>query len=181
MSENFKQAPISSLCSSNEGNFTFHYFKCATPLFPILPQFTLLMKVHQTRIFRTFWDAEVERLKYSQPIQFSDVVEEIWKPAFDNSCQFLESLKDRSIKLVDVDELLDQKNFEIEIKTLEKGICSCTKVESKSTWIEPCIQRMKDYRSLRQHANAAKAFLKLKKTLKLNGDFTKVEELGAKV
>ena len=172
--------PISSLCSWNDGtSITFHYFTCAVPFFPILHQFTLLIEV---RMFRKFWYDELNKFKNSQ-LNFRDIKKQVWKPAFSTSCQLLKRLRDRSIKLVEVDKLLNEDNLAIELLNLERGIWFSERTETNptSTWIVPCVQRMEEYRSLCQHAIAARAFLKLKQTLQLTGNFTRVEELAAKV
>ena len=180
LTTNTQLTPISSLCSWNNGtSITFHCFTCAVPFFPILHQFTLLIKVH---IFQKFWYDELKKFRNSQ-LNFHDVKEQVWEPAFLTSCQLLECLRDRSIKLVEVDKLFNEDNLATELLNLERGICFLKKTETKptSTWIVPCVQRMEEYRSLCQHASAAHAFLKLKQTLQLTGDFTRVEELAAKV
>ena len=176
---------ISSLCQQAEGTMIYHYFQLANPLIPILSHFTALIKLYPNNTFNDYWDAEKKNVQ-NRPLQLVDVVKHVWEPAFMKCCAFLESLQDESIRLADVDKLLDSYPKEdkliSEIKYLEKGICHCTKAKiSDDKWIESCVQRMQLYRSLRQYASAAKAFLDLKVTLELTGDFEIVERLAAKV
>ena len=175
---------ISSLCQQAEGTMTYHYFQLADPLIPIISQFTVLTKLYPNNTFNDYWDTEKKNVQ-NRPLQLVDVVKHVWEPAFMKCCAFLESLQDESIRLDEVDKLLDSYTKDkliSEIKYLEKGICHCTKARiPDDKWIESCVQRMQVYRSLRQHASAAKAFLDLKVTLELTGDFKIVEGLAAKV
>lgn len=175
---------ISSLCHFVGDEIVIPFFREAKPLLCILPNFILLTKTHSSNTFQTFWNEKVTELNQKQ-LKIDDVVELIWRPVFEKSCRYLESLKDRSVKLVTVDKLLDQypeeNNLELEIKVLEKGVSECLNQRSDHTWVMPRVKRMQEYRSLREHANAAKAFLNLKSTLNLTGDFIAVEELAAKV
>lgn len=97
---------------------------------------------------------------------------------------YLESLKDRTIKLTLVDKLLDQhfdNELEIELCSLEKGICECSGIPRNPSWIKPCVKRMQQYRSLRQYASAAKAILQLKETLALTGNFDVIKKISTEV
>lgn len=131
-----------------------------------------------------YWSQQVKRYVQRQ-LSFDYVVSHIWKPAFDSSCTFLQSLKDRSIGLKKVDELFSEyyqcDKIETEITVLEAGINCCISMTSDSKWIRPCVERMKEYRSLHDHVDTAKAFLKLKESLKLSGNFIKVQRLADRV
>ena len=97
---------------------------------------------------------------------------------------YLESLKDRTIKLTLVDKLLDQhfdNELEIELCSLEKGICECSGIPSDPSRIKPCVKRMQQYRSLCQYASAAKAILQLKETLALTGNFDVIKKISTEV
>ena len=181
---NFEAQPISSLCQQVEGTMIFYCFQSASPLFPIVSDFTALVRKYPSNTFNDHWDTEKKGIQ-NMPLQLVDVVEHIWEPAFMKCCAFLESLQDKSIRLAEVDKLLDSYTEEkliLEIKQLEKGICHCTKATIPDhKWIESCVKRIQEYHSLRQHASAAEAFLGLKGTLELTGDFDIVERLAAKV
>ena len=162
----------------------FYRFQSALPLFPIISDFTALVRKYPNNTFNDHWNAEKKGVQ-NMPLQLVDVVKHVWEPVFMKCCVFLKSLQDKSIRLAEVNKLLDhytEKKLIFEIKQLEKGICNCRKTGiPDDKWIESCVQRMWEYCSLRQHASAAEAFLDLKVTLDLNGDFDIVERLAAKV
>ena len=180
---NFEAQPISSLCQQVEGIMIFDCFQSASPLFPIISDFTALVRKYPNNTFIDHWDAEKKGIQ-NMPLQLVDVVEHVWEPAFKKCCAFLESLHDKSIRLAEVDKLdsFTKEKLILEIKQLEKAICHCTRATiPDGKWIESCVKRIQEYRSLQQHASAAKAFLDLKVTLELSGDFDIVERLAAKV
>ena len=115
-----------------------------------------------------------------------EVVSLVWTPVFTRVCQFLDCLKDGSVLLTTVDELLkeyssDRKKMETEFKMLEKGISECRGQLTDNTWIASCVQKMLEYKSLHQIADTAEIFLDLKNVLCLTGDFKVVEDLAVQV
>lgn len=179
LSDDISSKSISSLCKQSEGQIIIPCFRNAAPLFPIVPKFTNL---HPSTTFQRFWNARIEELRNEQ-LEFDDVAERIWEFVFQKCREYTQSLKERTITLAMVDELLDRTdtNVETEFNSLEKGICKCLETETDLSWIGPCIQRMKEYRSLRQHADTANAIIKLKETLNLTGNFTVIEQLAEQV
>lgn len=185
LSKNISTQSITSLCCIERDKVTYGSFQYASVLFPILSNLMLLFKTHPTNTFSRFWKEQVAQYK-GTTLSLKNTVSLIWEPAFKASCQYLESLKDRSILLVKVDELLHQYesmfNLTEELMQLEKGISGCLDIQSDTQWIKACVQRMKDYQSLNQYATAADVFLQLKDTLGLTeGDFKVVQELADKV
>lgn len=176
--------PISSLCHQSDGQIVIPSFQTAAPLFPILHKFTILTRAHPSYTFQRFWNECIEQY-YSNNLLLGSVMKCIWMPVFERCCKHLESLKDRTIKLYVVDELLDQfsdsSKLEEEIYTLHKGICKCNEITSDPSWIKYCVQRMQQYHSLRQYGSTAKALLNLKEALALTGDFNLIEQIAAKV
>ena len=182
--QTFETTKISSLCSSEDGRMVVKCFPAAEPLDPILNQFQILSQKFLNDTFLDFWRAEKETLE-ATPMLIDDIVSNVWTPTFQKCVYFLESLRSRSIKLADVDQLLlkyTPQQLESNIKHLEIGVCECIpKQKTSQIWIRVCIKRMQQYRSLCEHANAAEAFLKVKTTLGLTGDFSVVEKLAAEV
>ena len=180
---NFEIKPISSLCQQVEGRVIIYCFQLADPFIPIISDFTVLIRQYPNNTFKNYWDAE--KNVQNMMLQLVDVVKKVWEPAFKKCCAFLESLRDKSITLAEVDELLNtypDEKLKFEIKQLEKGICHCKNIKVlDNKWIESCVKRMWEYHSLRRHTSAAEAFLSLKVTLELTGDFDIVEKLAAEV
>lgn len=133
--------------------------------------------------FLKFWNAQIQKFQ-SQEVDVSKFFQLVWEPVFIDCCRYLESLKEKTIKLTSVDELLDQyseKDLEIELCLLEERICKCNDTPSNPSWIKPCVQRMQHYRLLRQYASTAKTILKLKEILALTGNFKLIEAISVKV
>ena len=183
LNSDLSEKPISSICYEKNGQIFVSLFESAAPLFTILDKFTILSLNHRSNTFQKFWNEQIEQC-HGNELQIGDVVQCIWKPVFKRCCEHLESLKDRSIKLSIVDELLDQyseENLQAEVNTLHRGICECNRSTSDSSWITYCVQTMQQYRLLCQHASTAKAFLSLKDALTLTGDFRIITQLAAQV
>ena len=177
---------ISSLCKLEGSKIVHCYFDCVSPLFHILPQFICLMQTNQSDTFQTFWKSQVDKYKRKK-LCCDEVVSLIWEPVFKRICRFLCSLKNKSVSLVTLDKLKkvfssDQQNkFETEFRSLEVGISKCLNRTCDITWIEKCVEKIFNYYSLHQIANAAAIFLKLKKVLGLTGNFELIENLADKV
>ena len=149
-----------------------------------MKKFVAISQTYPNDLFRKHWKTQKQQCKGGL-LKLGDVVP-IWWKALEDCTNFLESLRDRSISLAYVDELLsdykDEESLHKDIKNLEAGVCECTEVGvGKQLWIKGCIKRMYQYRALREHASAASAFLKLKDALQLTGDFSKVEKLSTEV
>lgn len=175
--------PISSFCTTLEdGQMIIPSFQCAEPIFPILPKFITLSSKHPSKTFHNLLKAQIQKVK--EQLKISNFAPLVWQPIFQDCCMYLESLKDRTIKLTLVDKLLDQhfdNELEFELCSLEKGICECSGIPSDPSWIKPCVKRMQQYRSLRQYASAAKAILQLKETLALTGNFDVIKKISTEV
>ena len=129
--------------------------------------------------------SQVDQYK-GKTLNCEEVVSLVWTPVFTRFCQFLDCLKDGSVLLTTVDELLkeysgDRKKMETEFKMLEKGISECRGQLTDNTWIASCVPRMLEYKSLHQIADTAEIFLDLKNVLCLTGDFKVVEDLAVQV
>ena len=161
------------------------YFDSVAPLIPILPQFTLLTTTNPSNTFQRLWNFQVDQYK-GRTLKCEEVLSLVWTPVFTRVCQFLDCLKDGSVLLTTVDELLkeysgDQRKIEAEFKALDKGISECKKQKIDFTWIVKCVQKMLEYKSLHQIAGTTKIFLDLKNVLDLTGDFEMVEDLAVQV
>ena len=178
---------MSHICSTDDtGTVVVHCFKIAHPLNPILGKFNAISHgEYSNDFFRTFWKRQKRQHEgaSSQHLNFVDVVQ-IWENTLKECITFVESLQDRSISLSLVHELVTVKrkeNLSRDITNLEAGICVCTGATPPNPWIHNCVMRMYQYQSLCQHASAASAFVQLKETLELTGDFSMMENLAEEV
>ena len=186
LTKNFETTSISSLCSSDDnGAMTIRWYDAARPLDSVVKEFAILTVNHPSNFFLEFWNSQKLDFKGTN-LQIGDVVVCIWQKAFERCVERIESMRDRSIsvKLVDVllSNYLSEDALEHEIQQLERGVCECvSRPIPNQTWIKDCVKHMYQYKSLCEHASAAKAFLKLKETLELTGDFSVVERLASQV
>ena len=184
--KHFETTSISSLCSSdNNGAKKIKWFGAARPLDSIVKDFATLSLKYSSNFFLEVWNSQ-KVLFTGTNLQIGDIVVKVWQKAFEICVQHIESLRDRSISVKLVDGLLSSYSskdvLEHEIQQLERGVCECVSKEiPNSTWIKDCVNHMYQYKSLCEHASAASAFLKLKETLELTGDFSVVERLASQV
>ncbi len=181
----FDDKPISHICSSDEtGTVVVHCFEIAHSLNPILETFNAISNKYSNNFFRAFWEKQKQQQKdATNPLNFANVVQ-IWENTLKECITFVESLRDRSIMLSLVQELVKKReeNLSQDITNLEAGICICTGATPPNPiWIRNCVGRMYQYQSLCQHASAAKVFIQLTETLQLTGDFSIVQKLAHKV
>ena len=176
LEKNFEVEPISSLCQQVDRTMIFYSFQSALPLFPIISDFTALVTKYPNNTFNDHWNAEKKGVQ-NMPLQLVDVVKHVWEPVFMKCCVFLKSLQDKSIRLAEVDKLLDhytEKKLIFEIKQLEKGICN-------SNGLRVVFRECGNIALFDNMQVLLKLFLDLKVTLDLNGDFDIVERLATKV
>ena len=186
LKENFETTSISSLCFINDnGAMTIRRFDAARPLDSVVEKFGILTLKHHSSFFLELWNSQKLIFKGTN-LQIGDVVICIWQKAFERCEERIKSLHDKSIGVKLVDDLLSsyrsEDTLEHEIQQLEKGVCECvSRTIPNPTWIKDCVKHMYQYKSLCEHASAAKAFLNLKETLELTGDFSVVERLASQV
>ena len=187
LKQDFDDEQISSLCVSDKNDkLTITRFKAARPLDAILIKFMSIFQTYSNDLFHKTWDHCKQQLIGVQ-LKLGDIVVKLWEKAVHDSSHFIESLRGRSISLPKVEVLLKNystdKNLMKDIRNLEAGICKCIgkPLPASEMWIKECVKRMYQYNALCQHAYAASAFLQLKKTLELTGDFSIVERLASEV
>ena len=180
----FDDIPISNICSTDDnGAVIVHCFKIAHPLNPILGKFNAISNEYSNDFFRTFWKRQKQKHESTSHLNFANVVQ-IWEDALEECITFVKSLQNRSISLSSVQELVTKKeeNLSQDITNLEASICVCTGATPPNPeWIGNCVERMYQYQYLCQHASAASAFVQLKETLELTGDFSMIENLAEEV
>lgn len=186
LKSSFDDHSISVLCATDDTDtILILCFEAASPLNKILKKFVTVSQDNVNDFFRIYWNKRKSCV--NQTITFSDILTTVWDKAFHDCVQFIQSLRDRTILLSDVESLLH--NYETKsilvnnIKSLEVGICRCIgrSIDGEQGWIDGCVNRMYQYKSLSCHASTATTFLQLKEMLQLEGDFSLVENLGDEV
>ncbi len=181
--------PIKDLCVIEDG-IVFSSIKCALPLDGIRQQFNIMSSVHSTPFFREIWvkhmkkaAASVKRNERAE-LTVEDIKTAIWDPAFRECNYLLESLRDRSIKLIEVDcYFKTREERKLQLQRLCSGVCKCISPDKWSDfgWIDDAIIHMESYWSLLNLSKAARVVMELKARLDLSGDFEDIETLAIEV
>ena len=185
MEKPFETMSVCSLCSKDCDQLIIKCFQQAKPLSDIATTFYTCTQTYPSNLFQHYWSQQVEKIKHSH-LTISDATNKLWQPVFDTCCTLLENIRSKKVVLSEVDRLLMQyrpEELHMQLQQLDKAMCKCLSksVSSSQIWIKEAVERMEQYRSLRQHASAAKTFLKLRDTLKLTGDFGMIEKLSTEV
>ena len=182
--QDHSEKSIASLCSEGSaGMIDYTCFSDAQPLNRMLFQFYHLSYEYPSGLFERIWQLklkEVARAKLN--LTFNDVVTKVWIPTFEECCQLIDSVKNGSITLLAVDQYFHHPEGQMDhhLTSLFKGIEACfdRKVES-SVWIRSAVDRMQQYWSLCEQADAASTVMELKDSLKLRGNFEIIETVAS--
>ncbi len=191
LGQNFDHARIRSLCESHgsASQMTFHSFQSAAPLDPIKVKYDFLARHYQNDLFHRIWEHTSMAAAKVTELTIQDIVTRIWKPAFEECCRILESLKGRTMKLREVDNRFkrydDPGKIKSHLENLYKGIelCFGRSQPSASTpgWIRSAVESMQQYWTLSRYAKAAQTILELRKRLELTGEFSIMETIATQV
>ena len=151
--------------------------------------YDLIVRHHPNDIFHRVWRETLTRAdEEGSELSIEDIVTKIWKPAFNECCQILESLNNCSIKLSEVNdrflEYKDASTIKLQLEKLYKGVelCHSRKPPKKCPpGINTAVERMQQYWTLCRYAKAAQTVLELKEKLELTGDFSLMETIAEKV
>lgn len=178
--------PINELCKLSDGEIVFTSLQSAFPLDDIREQFNIMFSIYSTTLFQDIWEKHMKNAKRSERTELTleDIKTVIWQPAIRECIRLLNSLEDRSIKLVDVDHFFKSlKDRKRQLQRLSLGVskCSSGKMTKEFDWINDAIRHMEDYWSLLDLSQAASIVIKLKMKLDLSGDFRAIEILANEV
>eukprot|EP00058_Branchiostoma_floridae_P013669 XP_002599157.1 hypothetical protein BRAFLDRAFT_68766 [Branchiostoma floridae] len=149
--------------------------------FGITPEFREMLShlegLSKSTIFNKIW----EKMRQTEPdeeeeampaLSVDDVLNQVWKPAYQKWLELRQSVKDGNIKLQEVDETFGQfknKNLENEMKMLAKN--------PREGWIKDRVLQIQQYHQLNKHLDAADVVKDVKEKYDLKGDFKGVEVL----
>ena len=178
---------INWLCKSEATSYQILPFTSARVLDPFLGQLWMFWRVFPTKLFRTLWRTQLEAHRKDHTLTFNNVTRKIWTPVFKQCTVIHEQLISSKISLAQVDQFFKQysKNeraLKIEIKYLHKAVQKCLEQDPTNlNWIEGIIIKMQQHWELSTYTDAACAFVKMRDTLQLTGDFSVVERVAVKV
>ena len=189
LDQDFESKPIKSLCiSTGPSNFDNRCFQSAHPLDPIKMNYDFMVRHYQNDFFHRIWErTAIRAARATAELTIPDIVTRIWKPAFEECCQLLDSLNNCSITLREVDDRFLRYNIstlKLHLEQLHKGVEVCHGRQPPPRcppWIDAAVERMQQYWTLSRYAKAAETVLKLRDKLKLTGDFTLMETIAKKV
>ncbi len=155
----------------------------------ILENFNSLFKVYENDFVKYFFKSLVRSsIKSKVQVNLQNFVEDIWNPFFKRSCIFIESIRDRSIKLREIDEIeshcTKSDRLESQLLSLFCGLEVCrgrSPSIADRSWILKPVNQIQTYVSLCEQAKAARMVLQIKEKLELTGDFDIVEHVAHKV
>ena len=121
-------------------------------------------------------------------LSISNVVENVWKPAYEAWIQFVGSLWDGTLTLGDVDKLFEsykgrkeemvQELFCIFNLRQTRGVIGTKEVKAK---VEERVTQIQRYQHLHQYASAADTIWEFKEAMGFSGDFKVIEDLRDQV
>ena len=187
LQKDFQKEKISKLCVTaiSDGSCNVVCFPDARPLDAYLDNFYVISSKYPNDLFNKYWK---ERLNaYSEPIPFSNVDSFVWRPVLQACQSLLAKLESEDMTLLDVDHQFKNAYFrklhilEQDLLNLQRGVCAIKYIRIDDSWIKKAVKHIGEYWDLCGYRDAAEAFLNIRDTLKLTGDFNLVERVAQKV
>ena len=185
---------IRDLCKRLDDNkIEITLFQLTPAAEEVLP---ILGKVQESLTFQGLWKkyglkAQTVRKNdegQKRHLSLSEVVENVWKPAFKCWTKHVSGVKDGTISLGDVDKLFDgyknrEKELEVELSYIfEVNTGQTTKKakELKKT-VRERVAQIQRYHQLHQYSSSADTIWEFKEAMGFTGNFKVVEELRNQV
>ena len=190
LQRNFEEEKINKLCvtASSDGSCNVVCFPNSRPLDPCLDGFYTISYKYSSDIFNRLWREKLGVLyKAAVHLSFTDVNVSLWTPAFQSCISLLAKLKAGDMTLSDIDHQFKLIYFkklsqlEQDLINLQHGVNAIKHTSSDSNWIKKVVVNIGQYWDLCGYREAAQAFLQIRDTLKLTGDFAIVERVASKV
>lgn len=163
------------------------FFKYAGTLSNFVNDFYELNNERYSDLFAEAWkEATSVAIRANPGLTLENVYPLVWQPCLAKCKQFITSLSDLSMKLVDVDLVFKghKDNIDTQLLLLFKGVSDCARDAEQFDWgkIERAIGRIRKYWNLCRYRKGANIFLGIRASLGLEGgDFSLVEKLSKEV
>ena len=161
------------------------FFKYAGTLSNFVNDFYELNNERYSDLFAEAWkEATSVAIRANPGLTLENVYPLVWQPCLAKCKQFITSLSDLSMKLVDVDQVFKdhRDNLDTQLLALFKGVSYCTREQLDWRLIEKAIWKIKQYWELCRYRKGANIFLRIRDSLGLEGgDFSLVEKLSKEV
>ena len=185
MQRNNSGDPINSLCTTTPGGiYQIKCFNSAKALFPYVEKFFIISSKHANTLFESFWLETLSQVEQDkEALTFQDIIDLVWKPVLDQCIQLLNNLKTLKIQLSDINKLLkekcsNQESLTRELENLSKAVSECCDEVKDLKWIKEVSDRIRQYWELSSYGEA---FLKIRDSLGLIGDFSLIDSVSDKV
>ena len=182
--------PINTLCQKSGGEVTFLSLRSASPLDFFSEKFDIMTSTLSS-LFQVIWEKHMKNAANSvkreerEDVTVNDIKILIWDKAFEECDYLLSSLKDRTMKLDEVDgyfRSIKMKELTWQLRRLCSGVHKCVGTyQGDEAWIDSAVQHIKDYWTSLTLSKAAAVVITLKNKLCLTGDFVVVETLANQV
>ena len=185
---------IRYLCKRlDENKIEITLFQLTSAAKEVLP---IIERVQESLTFQALWTKcglKAQKLRKNDEAQkrhlsLSDVVENVWKPAFKSWTKNVAGVKDGTISLGDVDKLFDsyrnrKRELEGELSCMfevNTGQTTTNAKELKKT-VRERVAQIQCYQQLYQYSNAADTIWEFKEAMGFTGNFKVVEDLRDQV
>lgn len=186
--------PICDLCKRKEDKRVEVTFFELPPM--IEDVLSLLQKVQESATFQELWvkcghKAQTARKNdetHKRDLSISNVVDSVWKPAYDAWSQLVSSVMNGTLTLGGVDKFFESyKNRKEDL--IQELVCILNLGEHQAvrntsqlkTTAAKRASQIQHYHELHQYANAADTIWEFKEAMKFSGDFSVIEDLRDQV
>ena len=176
--------PLSELCSRENGHLEDLVFNLPDVVQNELDRMCLAFR---STVFCKIWKQDALKVK---EIEMKNIVEDLFQPALRATSTTLKSLFDQSITLKAVNKFFQDfntekadKDIENELSTLTLLLCpdGSTLSEYEAGFIQSVANKVCNFFKLQANRRKSTNIIELGKTLKLEGDFEILEEIGNEV
>ena len=140
----------------------------------------------RNKVFEYCWKQQIETsaIRTVKDVSFDSVYKQVWNPAITQCQSLLSGLNDKTATLKEVESLYQIENFSLQLSALYDAMCRCypncqKSRTSSNEWIPKHITLY--YHEIANNykcSEAAGVILKVKSSLKLEGNFKIIEDLA---
>ena len=192
--QDVSRCQIRELCESkNYKQIDVPYFKLPSVAKEVISS---LYHVQKSSTFQELWTQCGKKAQSARKndeaikpyLSISEVVENVWKPAFHDWCRYANSFMDGTISLGNVDKLFgtynnQKNNLERELLWMFQLVQShpSSGVKRLQTIVMERVAQIQQYQQLGQYASAADTIWEFKEAMEFTGDFKVIEDLRNQV
>ena len=183
---------ISQVCKvENDGTLKCICFSTSELENEMIHNFTIYGKCNGdfNKVFEYYWEQQIQQsaITKGQDVSYNSVFNTVWKPTIKQCQSLLFNLKDKTVTLEEVEILYQIDNLSLQLSGLCKAMHKCYPELNESlplpdNWVSQTVAHFALYHEITdihpKCSEAVKVILKVKKSLKLEGDFKIIEDLA---